>query len=125
MSGKGNCYDNATMESFWSSYKTEWVYAQPEYATRADATAAAFSYIEVFYNRERLHSSLGYQSPVDFEKQNNYLLISALHGCPQKSAIPLREAIEYLSRVGVEDVRTVAMHEHTRVVMVIVSIAVV
>ena len=71
MSRKGNCYDNATMESFWSSYKTEWVYAQPEYATRADATAAAFSYIEVFYNRERLHSSLGYQSPVDFENQNN------------------------------------------------------
>ena len=67
MSRKGNCYDNATMESFWSSYKREC--ANGIYPTRRDGTAAAFDYIETFYNRVRLHSALGYQSPVDFENQ--------------------------------------------------------
>jgi hypothetical protein len=71
MSRKGNCYDNAAMESFWSSYKNECVYADQEYPTRSDAIAATFDYIEVFYNRIRLHSSLGYKSPVDFENLNN------------------------------------------------------
>ena len=69
MSRKGNCYDNASMESFWSSYKREC--ADGIYPTRHDATAAAFDYIETFYNRVRLHSALGYQSPVDFENQLN------------------------------------------------------
>lgn len=71
MSRKGNCYDNAVMESFWSSYKNECVYADREYLTRSDAIAATFDYIEAFYNRIRLHSSLGYKSPVDFENLNN------------------------------------------------------
>ena len=71
MSRKGNCYDNAAMESFWSSYKNECVYADQEYPTRSDAIAATFDYIEVFYNRIRLHSSLGYKSPVAFENLNN------------------------------------------------------
>ncbi len=69
MSRKGNCYDNATMESFWSSFKREC--ADGIYPTRRDGTAAAFDYIETFYNRVRLHSALGYQSPVDFENQLN------------------------------------------------------
>ena len=69
MSRKANCYDNATMESFWSSYKREC--ADGIYPTRRDGTAAAFDYIETFYNRVRLHSALGFQSPVDFEKQLN------------------------------------------------------
>jgi transposase InsO family protein len=70
MSRRGNCYDNAVMESFWSSLKRELVH-RAQFATRAQARAAIFEWIEIFYNRERLHSALGYQSPVDFENQLN------------------------------------------------------
>jgi putative transposase len=70
MSRKANCYDNATMESFWSTLKHELVYRR-RFATRAQARQQIFEWIEVFYNRTRLHSSLGYQSPVDFENQLN------------------------------------------------------
>lgn len=66
MSRKGNCYDNAFIESFWSSLKYETVYHR-RFATRAEARSAIFDYIESFYNRTRLHSSLGYVSPVAFE----------------------------------------------------------
>jgi len=70
MSRKGNCYDNAPMESFWSTLKHELIYRR-HFKTRAEARLAIFDFIEVFYNRRRLHSSLGYLSPVDFENQNN------------------------------------------------------
>ena len=66
MSHKGDCLDNAVMESFWSTLKTELVHHE-RYATRAQARASIFEYIEVFYNRKRLHSALGYQSPEMFE----------------------------------------------------------
>jgi putative transposase len=66
MSGRGDCYDNAMMESFWATLKTELVH-QCQYATRAQARQSIFEYIEVFYNRKRLHSSLGYVSPESFE----------------------------------------------------------
>ena len=68
MSRKGNCYDNAPMESFFKTFKTEEVYQQPTYATHEQATRSVIDYIDRFYNRERLHSSLGYQSPVEFEQ---------------------------------------------------------
>ena len=58
------------MESFWSSLKRELVH-RTHFATRAQARAAVFEWIEVFYNRERFHSALGYQSPVDFETKLN------------------------------------------------------
>ena len=67
MSRTGNCYDNAPMESFFGTLKTELVY-HCHYATRAEAKTAIFEYIEVFYNRFRRHSALGYQSPVVFEQ---------------------------------------------------------
>ena len=70
MSRKGNCYDNAHIESFWSSLKYEVVY-NTRFATRAEARSAIFDYIEAFYNRTRLHSSLGYVSPVTFESKPN------------------------------------------------------
>lgn len=70
MSRKGNCYDNATMESFWATLKLELVY-RVCFDTRAQARAQIFDYIETFYNRQRAHSALNYQSPVDFENQNN------------------------------------------------------
>jgi len=66
MSRTGNCYDNAFIESFWSSLKYELVYHQ-RFATRDEARTAVFDYIETFYNRTRLHSALGYRSPLQFE----------------------------------------------------------
>jgi putative transposase len=65
MSRKGNCWDNAPTESFFNSLKNERVHGT-RYATRADAVADLFDYIEVFYNRSRRHSTLGYHSPVQF-----------------------------------------------------------
>jgi putative transposase len=70
MSRAGNCYDNAAMESFWGKLKTELIHRQ-SFANHAEARSAIFEYVEVFYNRRRLHSALGYMSPVDFENQNN------------------------------------------------------
>lgn len=70
MSRKANCYDNATMESFWSTLKLELVYRR-DFATRSQARSEIFDYIESFYNRQRAHSALSYHSPVDFENQNN------------------------------------------------------
>ena len=70
MSRRGNCYDNAAMESFWSTLKEELVHRR-SFASRAEAASAIFDYIETFYNRERLHSALGFMSPVEFEKQIN------------------------------------------------------
>jgi putative transposase len=72
MSRQGNCYDNAAMEAFWSTLKLELIYRRQEgFSTRAQAHAAVFDYIEVFYNRQRLHSALGYQSPSQFECSHN------------------------------------------------------
>ena len=70
MSRAGNCYDNARMESFWATLKTELIDGQV-FATRAEAKSAIFSYIEIFYNRTRLHGALGFYSPVDFEHNLN------------------------------------------------------
>jgi putative transposase len=66
MSGVGNCYDNAPMESFFGRLKTEC--ATAPFATRAAARLIIFEHIEVWYNRQRLHSSLGYLSPATFER---------------------------------------------------------
>lgn len=70
MSRKGNCYDNAPMEAFWSTLKLELVYRQ-NFATVEQARPALFDYIELFYNRQRLHSALDYQSPEHFELTRN------------------------------------------------------
>jgi putative transposase len=69
MSGRGNCYDNAAMESFFGLLKRERV-NQMHYRTREEARADIFEYIECFYNRKRLHSYLGYVSPADYELQS-------------------------------------------------------
>ena len=68
MSRSGNVWDNAAMESFFSSLKTERV-RDMVYRTRDDARADVFDYIERFYNAVRRHSTIGYISPVDFEKK--------------------------------------------------------
>ena len=69
MSRAGNCYDNAAMESFWSTFKSDTGLDEIVLATRRDAELAVFDYIETFYNPRRRHSSLGYRSPVAFENQ--------------------------------------------------------
>ena len=66
MSRRGNCWDNACVESFFGTLKRELVYHR-HYATREDATRDIFEYIEVFYNRQRRHSTLGYDSPAEYE----------------------------------------------------------
>ncbi len=69
MSRKGNCYDNACVESFFGSLKNEYV-AFERFRSRDEAQLKIFAWIEVFYNRIRRHSTLGYLSPVDFEERN-------------------------------------------------------
>jgi transposase InsO family protein len=71
MSRTANPYDNAAMESFMATYKRECVELSGGYASRAEGTADFFEYVESYYNRERIHSALGYKSPVDFENQLN------------------------------------------------------
>jgi len=70
MCGRGNCYDNAYIESFFHTLKTELISFE-RYDTRQEARLSIFEYIEVFYNRERRHSALGYRSPVEYERLNN------------------------------------------------------
>lgn len=70
MSRSGNCYDNAYIESFWGTLKRELVYGE-RYRTREEARLSIFEYIEVFYNRIRKHSSLGYKSPEQYGKLLN------------------------------------------------------
>ncbi|NLV92163.1 MAG: IS3 family transposase [Firmicutes bacterium] len=69
MSRKGNCWDNACAESFFHTLKTELVYLH-RYRTRAETKHQIFEYIEVYYNRYRLHSSLGYENPYFYENQS-------------------------------------------------------
>lgn len=71
MSRKGDCWDNAPMESFFKTLKVEEVY-QTKYATRQEAQTKVFEYIEIFYNRQRLHSTLNYTTPNDFEANNQH-----------------------------------------------------
>ena len=66
MSRRGNCWDNAVAESFWSTVKAELV-EESVFITRASARAALFEYIEAFYNRRRRHSRLAYRTPVEHE----------------------------------------------------------
>ena len=76
MSYKGDCYDNAVVESFFKSLKTE-LCKGVRFKTREEARSLFFEFIEVFYNRKRLHSTLGYLSPVEFERRN--VLKSGVH----------------------------------------------
>ena len=74
MSGTGNCYDNAPMESYWHSMKVEETHGQ-DFATRAAARHCIFAYTESWYNTTRMHSSLGYKSPAQFERECRVRLV--------------------------------------------------
>lgn len=65
MSRKGNCWDNAPMEAFWGKMKYEWLIGQ-RFQTREQARAAVFEYVEIFYNRQRIHATNGYRTPEEF-----------------------------------------------------------
>lgn len=79
MSRKGNCWDNAVAESFFHTLKIELIHHR-DFTTRAEARAEIFEYIEVFYNRQRLHSTNGYEAPLAFEERQK----SCLPRCPEK-----------------------------------------
>jgi putative transposase len=70
LSGRGNCYDNAVAESFFATLKIEGAF--PVFDSLRTARSALFDFIEVWYNRQRLHSSLGYQSPTQYEQQDKH-----------------------------------------------------
>ena len=93
MSGTGNCYDNAPMESYWHSLKVEETHGQ-DFATRAAATRCVFAYVEGWYNTTRMHSSLGYKSPAQFERDYHAQLIKAandeLTALPGNTSQPAR-----------------------------------
>ena len=72
MSSTGNCYDNAITESFFATLKTELVY-DTNYRTRNEARRDIFKYIEMIYNRKRIHSAIGGISPDQFEQMNNFV----------------------------------------------------
>jgi transposase InsO family protein len=78
MNRKGNCYDNAVVESFFSTLKNELIH-EHEYHTREAVRGEVFEFIEVFYNRQRLHQTLGYVSPVQYETENAVPIVR----CPQ------------------------------------------
>jgi putative transposase len=86
MSGTGNCYDNAPMESYWHSLKVEETHGQ-DFATRAAAKHCVFAYIEGWYNTTRMHSSLGYQSPAQFERDYHAKSVKAAND--EETAIPV------------------------------------
>ena len=79
MSRTGNCWDNAVMESFFSRLKVELIYAE-QYQTIDEVRSGVFEYIEMFYNRNRRHSAIGYMSPIDFEQQYERLTVSTIRG---------------------------------------------
>jgi transposase InsO family protein len=79
MSRKGNCWDNAVMESFFSRFKVELIYAE-NYKVVDEARTGIFEYIEIFHNRARRHSALGYVSPHVFEQQFEQLTVSTIRG---------------------------------------------
>lgn len=99
MSGAGNCFDNAPMESYWHSLKVEETHGQ-DFATRAEAKNCVFAYIEGWYNTTRMHSSLGYKSPVQFERDCHAKLVKAandeqttiLHDTSQPARLKQRAA---------------------------------
>ena len=79
MSRKGNCWDNAVMESFFSRLKVELIYAE-NYRNVEEARSGIFEYIEMFYNRVRRHTSIGYVSPCAYEQQFEQLTVSTSRG---------------------------------------------
>ncbi|BCO30426.1 hypothetical protein TspCOW1_27070 [Thiohalobacter sp. COW1] len=79
MSRKGNCWDNAVMESFFSRLKVELIYAE-NYKTVHEARSGIFEYIELFHNRERRHSAIGYISPHAYEQRYEQLNVSTIRG---------------------------------------------
>jgi len=96
MSGRGNCYDNAMMESFWRRSRRELIHQQ-KYTTHEQARQSIFEYIEVFYNRKRLHSSLGYVSPESFERpEHSRRAPTGMWGSPQRSNLESLERTRLL-----------------------------
>lgn len=97
MSAKGNCYDNAVAESFFHTLKTEHVFFC-KFATRKEAIRSIFEYVEVFYNRQRIHSTLRFMAPQEFEQQQSALDLKR-KGSRVKFALPAIEAEKFVFNV--------------------------
>src|SRR2546426_12052743 len=89
MSRRGNCYDNAVAESFFSTLKNELVHDRT-FQTRDEARSQVFEFIEVFYNRQRLHQTLGYVSPAAFEARRDVALLSGREIRDSPGTLPKR-----------------------------------
>ncbi len=106
MSKKGDCYDNAMMESFWATLKAEGC-DKKMFSSRKEAKAAVFEYIEVCYNRKRRHSSLGYTSPVDYEKQGEQGKVGKYHPLTNKESYGILGIYSY--RLSFPDISSFLM----------------
>ena len=82
MSRKGDCWDNAPMESFFKTMKAELIYPQKYYQTRQEAATSIFEYIEIYYNRQRMHSALNYQTPEHFDATFSSTSLEPEINCP-------------------------------------------
>jgi putative transposase len=89
MSRRGNCYDNAVSESFFATLKKELVHRK-RFATRAEAASTIFEYIEVFYNRQRLHSTIGYVPPLEFEQSWRQSRLTAEESATVENPSPIK-----------------------------------
>jgi transposase InsO family protein len=103
MSRRGNCYDNAVTESFFGTLKTELVHHE-RYATHAAARQSLFEYIEVFYNRQRRHSSLGYVSPLEYEQD----LITGAHAIRRSKPDTVLQGSSHASSATARDLGRVS-----------------
>jgi transposase InsO family protein len=97
MSGKGNCYDNAITESFFSTLKKELIYLT-KFETKEQAAAEIFEFIEIFYNRKRLHSALGYVSPVEFKMKTLIVRKDSFGGNKKEESLTnINQTVAYLA----------------------------
>jgi hypothetical protein len=93
MSGAGNCYDNATMEAFFSTLKTECFPDNQLFSSRAQARREIFEYIELYYNNQRLHSALGYETPSRYETKFNRVIDTRIDTWQSIGAVPEDRAL--------------------------------
>ena len=93
MSGRGNCYENAKAEAFFSTLKTECFPSNQVFATKAEARRELFEYIEVYYNDQRLHSALGYETPSQHETKFNRVIDTRIDTWQSIDAVPEDRAL--------------------------------
>ena len=94
MSGRGNCYENAKAEAFFSTLKTECFPANQLFTSKGEARREIFEYIEAYYNNQRLHSALGYQTPSQYETEFNRVVDIAISSAQSVDVAPEDRALQ-------------------------------